>query len=141
MSRNFFGRSFRIFTIFVVFALEKLPKFYVWVCDSEPGENESHYRPHAYPRSWRIASNFFVIYYHLFLLRYGPAYAIMLALNREALAMILNLLWVLGLVSFFAIVGGVVLADYFDENNAEYRRTKRKLKHDRRMRKLYSENL
>lgn len=55
--------------------------------------------------------------------------------------MILNLLWVLGLISFFAIVGGVVLADYFDENSAEYRRTKRKLKHDRRMRKLYSENL
>lgn len=30
--------------------------------------------------------------------------------------MLLNLLWVLGLVSFFAIVGGVVLADYFDGN-------------------------
>jgi len=32
---------------------------------------------------------------------------------REALAMILNLLWALGLVSFFAIVGGILLADYF----------------------------
>lgn len=30
--------------------------------------------------------------------------------------MLLNLLWVLGLISFFAIVGGVVLADYFDGN-------------------------
>jgi hypothetical protein len=30
--------------------------------------------------------------------------------------MILNLLWVLGLVSFFAIVGGIILADYFDGN-------------------------
>jgi len=27
--------------------------------------------------------------------------------------MILNLLWALGLVSFFAIVGGILLADYF----------------------------
>jgi hypothetical protein len=69
----------------------------------------------------------------------------MLALNREALAMILNLLWVLGLVSFFAIVGGIILADYFHGDSAEYRReyrrAKRKLQHDRRMQKLYSKNL
>ena len=104
----------------------------------ELNENESHYRPHAWPRSWRIASNFFVIYYHLFLLRYGPAYAIMLALTREALAMILNLLWVLGLVSFFAIVGGIILADYFEPESL--RNTKRKLKQDRKMRKIYTKN-
>lgn len=55
-----------------------------------------------------------MIYYHLFLLRDAPAYATMQALNREALAMILNLLWVLGFISFVALVGGIVLADYFD---------------------------
>ena len=37
----------------------------------------------------------------------------MLALNEEALAMILNLLWVLGLVTLFSVVMGVILADYF----------------------------
>lgn len=29
--------------------------------------------------------------------------------------MILNLLWVLGLVSFFAIVGGILMANYFHD--------------------------
>ena len=53
--------------------------------------------------------------------------------------MILNLLWVLGLVSFFAIVGGILLADYF-LYDATHRRTKRKLEHDRKMRNIYIKN-